>query len=80
MSTADRVLAVLAKVAETDEVRRDLDLALYGLDIIDSLATVQLMIALSDEFGVEISPAELDRDDWATPRRVVAYMERRVGP
>jgi D-alanine--poly(phosphoribitol) ligase subunit 2 len=79
MSTAERVLAALAKVAETDEIRRNPELELFELSILDSLGTIQLMIALSDEFGVEISPAELERDDWATPRKIVAYMERRVG-
>ncbi len=80
MSTADKVIDTLAKVTETDEVRRDPDLALFDLDLLDSLGTVQLIIALSDDFGVEISPAELERADWATPRKSVSYMERRVGP
>ncbi len=78
-TTADRVLGVLQKVVGTDEVRRNLDLELFELDLLVSLGTVQLLIALSDEFGVELSPADLERDDWATPRKVVAYMESRVG-
>ena len=78
MSTAEKVLAVLADVAEVDEVRQDPDLRLYDLQILDSLKTVELLIAFSDVFGVEISPAELERDQWATPGRIVAYMEHRL--
>ncbi|MCL5025878.1 MAG: D-alanine--poly(phosphoribitol) ligase subunit DltC [Chloroflexi bacterium] len=78
LSLEDKTIDILARIAETDEVRRNLDLELFDLDILDSLATVQLMVALSDEFGVDISPAEFEREEWATPRKIVAYMEQRV--
>ena len=79
MSTADKVLAVLADVAEVDEVRRNPNLRLYDLDILDSLKTVELIVAFSDKLGVEISPAELEREQWATPSKIVAFMENRLG-
>ena len=25
-----------------------------------------------------LSPAELDREEWATPRKIISYMERKV--
>ena len=53
-------------------------LQLFDLAVLDSLKTVELMVALSEEFGVEISPAELERDQWATPNRIVEYIESRV--
>ncbi len=78
MSTRERVLALLARVCETDEVRHDADLRLYDLGILDSLRTVDLILALSAELGVEVSPAEFDREQWATPALVVAEVERRL--
>jgi len=78
VSTADRVLAVLADVVETDEVRQNLDLPLYELQMLDSLGTVHLMVAFSEEFGLEISPAEFERDEWATPGKIVEYVESKV--
>jgi D-alanine--poly(phosphoribitol) ligase subunit 2 len=80
MATADRVLTVLEHVAETDQVRKNLDIDLFGLDILDSFGMVTLMVALSEEFAVDIAPAEVERQQWATPRRIVGYMEERVGP
>ncbi len=79
MSTAERALAVLADIAEVDEIRRDPDVRLYDLHILDSLKTVELMVAFSETFGVDISPAEFEREQWATPRKIVAYLEHRVG-
>jgi D-alanine--poly(phosphoribitol) ligase subunit 2 len=78
MSISEQVMALVARVAETDEVGRNPDLPLYESDILDSMKTVDLIVSLEESFGIEISPAELDREQWATPRKIVAYMEQRV--
>lgn len=75
----DKILDVLANVAETDEVRSNPDLALYDLQILDSMKTVELMVALSSEVGVDVSPAEFERENWATPRKLVADVLGRLG-
>lgn len=77
--TSDQILEVLATVAETDEVRSNPDLALYDLQVLDSMKTVELMVALSRDLSLEVSPAEFERDAWATPRLFVADIEQRLG-
>jgi D-alanine--poly(phosphoribitol) ligase subunit 2 len=79
MTTADRVLDVLVGVSEIDDVRQNPDVLLYDLQILDSMKTVELIVAFSTEFGVSISPAELTREEWATPRKIVSFMESKVG-
>jgi D-alanine--poly(phosphoribitol) ligase subunit 2 len=74
----DQILSVLATVAETEEVKTNLNLALYDLQILDSMKTVELIVALGGEFGIEISPAEFERESWATPAKLVADIEQRV--
>jgi D-alanine--poly(phosphoribitol) ligase subunit 2 len=41
------------------------------------LRTVELLLLLSDRFNVDLSPAELDREQWATPRKLIDYLEQR---
>jgi D-alanine--poly(phosphoribitol) ligase subunit 2 len=80
LSVSDQVLSALESVTRTGEVRRNVDLELFELDLLDSLGVVELLVLLSDRLGVDLSPAEFDRDAWATPRKIVAYVEGRVGP
>jgi D-alanine--poly(phosphoribitol) ligase subunit 2 len=80
MATSTDVLNILEQITGTDQVRLNPDLALFDLDILDSLGTVELIVALTEKFGVEISPAEIERQQWASPRKIIAYMEERVGP
>jgi D-alanine--poly(phosphoribitol) ligase subunit 2 len=77
-ASANQILDVLATVTETDEVRTQPDLALYDLQVLDSMKTVELIVALGREVGVEVSPAEFDRDAWATPRKLVEDVQRRL--
>ena len=80
MSTlhSSQILDILARVAETNEVRAQPDLALYDLQVLDSMKTVELIVAFGSEMGVEISPAEFEREAWATPAKLVADLENRI--
>jgi D-alanine--poly(phosphoribitol) ligase subunit 2 len=78
-SVAEHVLSALTIVVRTDEVSRNLDLDLFEHDLLDSLGIVELMVQLQDRFGLELSPSEIERSEWATPRKIVAFVEQRVG-
>jgi D-alanine--poly(phosphoribitol) ligase subunit 2 len=77
-SLSDKVLQVLASVAESDEVRANLDLPLYDYQLLDSTKTVELMVMIEEEFGVRVSPAEFERENWKTPRKIIADIKRRI--
>jgi D-alanine--poly(phosphoribitol) ligase subunit 2 len=80
MPPSTAVLNVVAQVVGTRDVIDDPDLQLYEHELLDSLRTVELIIALSDTFHIQISPAAIDRDAWATPRRIAAFVESRWAP
>lgn len=75
---SDRVLQLLVTVTGTDEVRTNPDLPVYDYQVLDSMKTVELMVALEEEFGIKVSPAEFEREMWKTPRKIVADVEQRL--
>jgi len=77
-SVADEVLTALAHVTRTVEVRGELDLELFELHLLDSLGVVELLVDLSERLDIELSPTEFDRESWATPRKIIAYVEARL--
>jgi len=80
MSTADIVLEELVRITGTEEVRKNPDLELFEEDLLDSLGAVELVVALGEAFHIDLSPAQVDRKNWATPRGIVADIEKRIPP
>jgi D-alanine--poly(phosphoribitol) ligase subunit 2 len=78
LSTEEKVLTELEHITGTDQVKKDLDLSLFDESILDSLGTVELMVALSENFSIDISPAEIDRSMWSTPRKIISYIENKI--
>jgi len=78
VSVSETVLKELEKYTGTDQVRRDLNVDLFGDKLLDSLATVELILALSENLGMEVSPGEIDREMWATPQKIIDYFEDRA--
>jgi D-alanine--poly(phosphoribitol) ligase subunit 2 len=75
---SDKILHHLASICGTDEVRINPDLALYEREVLDSMKTVEFIVAMEEEFGLYVSPAELERQTWATPRKIIADIQHRL--
>ena len=78
MDTRERTLQILSEVTDTQGRGLPSDYQLYDRGLVDSMTTVQLIATLSEEFGLDISPADFDREAWATPQLLVADIERRL--
>ena len=74
----EKVLQLLELVTETAEVRTNLELPLYESQLLDSIKTVELMIRIEEELGLKISPAEFERENWETPRKIIVDLENRM--
>jgi D-alanine--poly(phosphoribitol) ligase subunit 2 len=76
--TARRVLEILGEVTGDSTVLGDPDVPLYDAGLLDSLAVVTLIVRFEEAFGLSISPAELDKQAWSTPRALVADIAQRL--
>ncbi|HXX42648.1 MAG TPA: D-alanine--poly(phosphoribitol) ligase subunit DltC [Chthoniobacterales bacterium] len=75
---SDKILRRLASICGTDEVCSNPDLALYEREVLDSVKTVELILAIEEEFGLYVSPADFERQLWATPRKIIADIQHRL--
>jgi acyl carrier protein len=53
----------------------DGDLSEAGLD---SMAVVQLVVAVEDRFGIELGPEDLTKTNLATPATLAALIAKRI--
>jgi D-alanine--poly(phosphoribitol) ligase subunit 2 len=72
------ILDLLLEISGTDEVLKSPRLALFETQVLDSMRVVEVIVALEERFGILISPAEFDRETWATPESFVQDVEARL--
>ncbi|WP_283575063.1 D-alanine--poly(phosphoribitol) ligase subunit DltC [Limosilactobacillus pulli] len=44
---------------------------LFADGLLDSMATVQLLLALQDEFDIQVPVSEFDRSQWNTVEKII---------
>ena len=75
MSFEEKVLDILAEVAEKDIVKENPDIAIFDEGIIDSFATVGLLIEIQNNLGIDVTITDFDRDEWATPNKIIEVLK-----
>ncbi|MGM0219808.1 D-alanine--poly(phosphoribitol) ligase subunit DltC [Enterococcus sp. AZ126] len=71
MNIEETILDILEEIAGTDEVKENRDVDLFEEGLMDSLATVQLLVEIDGQLGVQVPVSEFDRDLWNTPNKVI---------
>lgn len=71
----ETVLDILGDLTGSDEIKTNPDVNLFETGLLDSMGTVQLLLELQSQLGVNAPVSEFDRKEWATPNKVVAKVE-----
>lgn len=71
--TIEKVKAVLAEHLEMEESEITEETTFEDLGV-DSLDTVEIMMEMEDEFGIEIKPAEVGK----SVKELVAYIDAKL--
>ena len=75
MNFEESVLNILAEVAENDIVKENPDIEIFEEGIIDSFATVGLLLEIQNNLGIDVTITDFDRDEWATPNKIIAVLK-----
>lgn len=71
----DQVLDILTDVTGSDEVKKDLDVNIFQTGLLDSMGTVQFLLELQNQLGIDVPVSEFDRSEWDTPNKIIAKVE-----
>ena len=71
----DTVLGILEDLTGSGEVSKDLDVNLFETGLLDSMATVQLLLELQAQCGIDVPVSEFERSEWDTPNKIIAKVE-----
>ncbi|MBF2356768.1 D-alanine--poly(phosphoribitol) ligase subunit DltC [Listeria welshimeri] len=75
MAFRENVLEILEEITETEEVVQNTNIKLFDEGLLDSMATVQLLIEIEEKLYITVPVSEFDRDEWATPEMIITQLE-----
>lgn len=81
MATAnieEKVLDMLEDICDDDAVREERDIDLFNAGLLDSMAAIELLVAIEEDFGVQIAPTAVDRDEMNTVNKIIHQIEVRL--
>lgn len=74
----DKILAMIEDICGDDVVWEERDMDLFEEGLFDSLAAIEFLVDLEQEFGVSIAPTELEREEMNTPNKIIDRVEERL--
>ena len=75
----EQILEMLEEICEDEVVREDLDINLKEEGLMDSLAFVEMLVRIEENFGLSIAPTEVTYEEIDTPNKVISYIDNRLG-
>lgn len=72
----EKVIEIIEKVSDFKELRNNLEIDLIENEILDSLAFIELMTELEDEFDIEIQPTQVSPDTWRYVRTITELVKK----
>ena len=67
----DTLFSILEDITGTEEVRENPEVDLFEEGLMDSLATVQLLVEIEGQLDVQVPVSEFDRAQWNTPIKLL---------
>ena len=74
MNTQEEVLNILNDLTGED-LSNQMDENIFENGLLDSMASVQMLLSLQEKFDIDVPVSEFNREEWDTPAKIVAKVE-----
>ena len=66
-----KVLDMLEDICADEAVREERDIDLFDAGLLDSLAAIEVLVGIEENFGVEIAPTAVERKEMNTVNKII---------
>ncbi|CBL91326.1 MULTISPECIES: D-alanine--poly(phosphoribitol) ligase subunit DltC [Leuconostoc] len=78
MAVKEDVIDILNTIIGED-ISDQMDDDFFDSGLLDSMATVELLLDLESKFDIQAPVSEFNRDEWNTPNKVIVKVESLIG-
>lgn len=76
-SVEERMLDLIEEVCDDEVIREERDIDLFEAGLLDSMAAIELLVGIEGEFGVEIAPTAVEREEMNTVNKIIYQVQIR---
>mgnify|MGYP002722550813 FL=1 len=58
-----------------EDLSDQMDENIFDNGLMDSMASVQMLLNLQEKFDIDVPVSEFNREEWDTPNKIVAKVE-----
>lgn len=73
-----RVLEMLEEICDDEAVREERDVDLFEAGLLDSLAAIEVLVGIEENFGVDIAPTAVERKEMNTVNKIIEQIAVRL--
>ena len=71
----EKIIEIIENLTGYKELKENKDIDLIENEILDSLAFVELITALEEEFDIEIQPTQVNPDTWRNVGKITELVK-----
>ena len=68
--------SIMTDICETDEIVDEPDMDLFEVGLVDSLASINIILAIEDNLNIQLQPTDLYRKDISTLNNFKAFLAK----
>ena len=72
----EKIIEIIEKLTDYKQLKNNKDIDLLENEILDSLAFIELIEMLNDEFNIEIQPTQVKPDTWRSVSNIAEYIKQ----
>lgn len=71
----EKVIKIIEEISDFKNLKENIEIDLLENEILDSLAFIELITNLEDEFNIEIQPTQVNPDTWRKVSSIVTLIK-----
>ena len=72
----EKIIEIIENLTDYKDLKCNKDIDLLENEILDSLAFIELIETLNNEFNVEIQPTQVKPDTWRSVKNIAEYIQQ----
>ena len=74
----EKIIWIIERVTEYKDLRKNIEIDLLENEILDSLAFIELINSLEEEFDIEIYPTQEEPKTWRKVENIIEMVKKKV--